>query len=350
MIDRRILMNLYILSCIMFIAFMGISIGSWIHANYLRKEALESMPSIYLSEFKVSDLTINFTVDLYDNEKISKIEIDLLSKDGVWKPKYSEIEEAETIIEGYSKSIRLLCIVWNSEKNAYDVYVYEYSGEWVNNATIGVGENATITYNVTEVTVGGKPVNGSIRICVESENHIRIEWEGRAERIYSYLGIWVMDNERNQNATVFEAEKQEEARIIPVEMRPICNETEEAPTPEFTRSAIYIEIAGRYFKLRNYIALQFAGFWNNLSISVGDYSWFSIGNATAHAFVIPVSDWNAFDDARIDVLADGVHLVGYVRVVYWWEDWRMLLVASFFVMFFVLLGIAVYTTARKRRE
>ena len=135
-----------------------------------------------------------------------------------------------------------------------------------------------------------------------------------------------------------------------IEMKPICNETKEAPAPEFTRPATYIEIEGRYFKLRDYIALQFAGCWNNLSISVGDYSWFSRGNATAHAFVIPVSDWSAFDDARIDVFADGVHLVGYVRVVYWWEDWRMLFVASFFVVFFVLLGIAVYTTARKRRE
>ena len=309
---------------------------------------IEDIPSIHLLEFRVSDLTINFTADLYDNEKISKIEIDLLSKDGVWKPKYSETEEAETIIEGYSKSIRLLCVVWNSEKNAYDVYVYEYSGEWVNNATIGIGEENTTTY---KFTIDESVFKGKVRIYVESEKHIRIEWEGR-EHVgpYQYLGIWVMDNERNQNATVFEANKAEEAKITLMEMRPICNETEEEPTPGFTRPATYIEIEGRYFKLRNYIALQFAGWWSNLSISVGDYFWFSRGNATAHAFVIPVSDWNAFDDARIYVLADGVHLVGYVRVVYWWEDWGMLLVASFFVMFFVLLGIAVYKAALKRRE
>ena len=223
----------------------------------------------------------------------------------------------------------------------------ETNKRWVNHTVVRIGGENTTTY---KLTIDESVFKGKVRIYVESEKHIRIEWHGRTYPTTEYLGIWVMDNQRNQNATVFEAEKQEEARIIPVEMRPICIETKEAPTPEFTRSAIYIEIAGRYFKLRNYIALQFAGFWNNLSISVGDYSWFSIGNATAHAFVIPVSDWNAFDDARIDVLADGVHLVGYVRVVYWWEDWRMLLVASFFVMFFVLLGIAVYTTARKRKE
>ena len=99
---------------------MNINSGSELKSDFILK-----IPSINLEHFAINrqNYWINFTADLYDNDKISKIEIDLLSKDGVWKPKYSETEEAETIIEGYSKSIRLLCLVWNSEKNAYDVYI-----------------------------------------------------------------------------------------------------------------------------------------------------------------------------------------------------------------------------------
>jgi len=223
----------------------------------------------------------------------------------------------------------------------------ETNKRWVNHTVVRIGGENTTTY---KLTIDESVFKGKVRIYVESEKHIRIEWHGRTYPTTEYLGIWVMDNQRNQNATVFEAEKREETRIMIIEMRPICNETEESPAPEFTRPATYIEIEGRYFKLKNYVALQFAGHWNNLSISVGDYSWFSCGNATAHAFVIPVSDWNTFDDARIDVNVDNISLVGYVRVVYWWEDVRSLFLTIFYTSLLVLFIIVVYKAIKQCKK
>jgi len=296
---------------------------------------IENIPSIHLLEFRVSDLTINFTADLYDDEKISAVSIDLLNyrKGESWKVGDTEIEDFEA-------ALHLLNITWNSTINAYDVYVYEYGGEWVNHTVVRIGEENTTTYKYT--TPKGETYKGKVKIYVESEKHIRIEWNGETDRVTEYLGIWEMDNERNQNATVFKTEKQEEARIIPVEMRPICIETKEAPTPEFTRPVIYIEIERKYFKLKNFLALQFVGCWSNLSITINDCSWFSIGNATAHAFVIPVPDWNTFDNARIEVSADNVMISGFVRVIYWWEDQGCLLFVIFYASYLAFVFMSFY--------
>ena len=339
-----------IIAAFIFIFFADIS---KMDADGTLNTTLPLLPSMFLNSFRVNSTTfsLSFSLNLYDNYKasslarlyernagISEVEIDLLSEGGVWVPCYKETPEAKTNITGYSKEIRLLCMKWNPEENAYDVYVYHDGTRWMNHTTIGIGNNTTIHYYVG--VWNNISIEGKVRIYVENISHIRIEWDGKTYPTTEYLGVWVKDYYGNQNASVFLAGDCGESRLDVREMRPLSIEVHETLMPTFFAPSVYVEADDRKFLVGDFLALRLAGAWSFLNVAwFGDFGWVVFGNSSAHSFVIRIRDWEGYKDVFLLVRADCVEKRIVIRIVYWWEDLRSLGVFLFFLAGVIFLAV-----------